>query len=391
MSHEVETMAFTGDVPWHGLGKSIAWADVGNIQNFQIEAGLDWEVSLDNNHKSDGTPIDGSYYIERVSDGSVLGKSVTTSYQPTQNSEMFKFFERYIDAGRLHLHTAGSLFGGKKVWVMASPNKGFTLDGDDTVSSNAIFTLDHTGKRANTMMLSPIRVVCQNTWNLAKKNASDTIKHNHKVPFDREIMDDALADFDVQFDEFELIAKSMARHVLTGNADVEFFRTVFGDKGKDKTGKVENSRSVNKALAMSKGVEYVADKPSPSKIEEQQKKELWIKIKEADALGKTLSQEEVSKILSGNDDDAETDKIINAGYDFTSARTDDGDLTLWGAFQTVTNIVDHAPMHRHKAYKNIDGTETPDHHAERALYGAPKGQRDYKQSAYDEACRLVAA
>lgn len=389
MSHEIETMAFIGATPWHGLGKSIDFADVGNVKNFQIEAGLDWEVCLENNRKADNTVIDGSYYIERVSDGNILGRSVTKRYLPTQNHEMFDFFRRYIDEGRLHLHTAGSLFGGQKVWVMATPNKGFTLDGDDKVSSNAIFTLDHTGKHANTMMLSPVRVVCENTWNLAKQNANDTVKHNHKVPFDADIMDDALNSFNVQFDEFEELAKKMARHVLTGNADVEFFRTVFGDKVKEKDGKIVNSKDVNKAIALSKGIDFVTDGPSEAKIEEQKAKELAAKVMEAYSIGKTLSHDEIAAIQGGNDNSS--DKVINAGYDMESARKDDGSLTLWGAFQTVTNIVDHNPVTKHRDYKNTDGTITPDYHANRVLYGAGNNVRDVKQIAYQTARELVAA
>ena len=61
---------------------------------------------------------------------------------------------------------------------MATPNEGFTLDGDDTVVSNLVFTLDHRGIGANSCMFTPIRVVCNNTWQLAKDTARDVVKHN---------------------------------------------------------------------------------------------------------------------------------------------------------------------------------------------------------------------
>ena len=181
----------------------------------------------------------------------------------------------------------------------------------------------------------------------------------------------------------------MARHGLTGNADVEFFRTVFGDKVKEKDGKIVNSKDVNKAIALSKGIDFVTDGPSKAKIEEQKAKELAAKVMEAYSIGKTLSHDEIAAINSGNDNSP--DKVINAGYNLESARKDDGSLTLWGAFQTVTNIVDHNPLTKHRDYKNSDGTITPDYHANRVLYGAGNNVRDIKQIAYQTARELVAA
>ena len=157
MVHAVENMAFVGEVPWHGLGTPIT-ADM-PLAEIQSAAGLDWEVRLEANHKADGSPINESFYIERVTDGAILGKCVTEKYLPVQNATMFEFFEPFVEAGSLYIHTAGSLFDGAKVWAMATPNEGFTLDGDDTVVSNLVFTLDHRGIGANSCLFSPILVV----------------------------------------------------------------------------------------------------------------------------------------------------------------------------------------------------------------------------------------
>ena len=252
MVHAVENMAFVGDVPWHGLGTQIS-ADM-PLDEIQAAAGLDWTVKLEANHKADGSPIDASYYIERESDGQILGKCVTEAYLPVQNSTMFEFFQPFVDAGSLYVHTAGSLFDGAKVWAMATPNEGFTLDGDDTVVSNLVFTLDHSGMRANSCLFSPIRVVCNNTWTLAKNTASQIVKHNHKVPFDADVMVTALGMFQSEFSQFEELAKKMAAKVLTGEEEIDFFRTVFGGKETvDNSGKVTHSIAVRKALLLARG------------------------------------------------------------------------------------------------------------------------------------------
>ena len=70
--------------------------------------------------------------------------------------------------------------------------------------------------------------------------------------------------------------------------------------------------------------------------------------------------------------------MLNAGHDLKSARADDNAITVWGAFQTVTNIVDHNPIKDTGRDRRFDV----------ALYG---GQRDNKAKALDAARELIAA
>ena len=380
MSHEIETMAFVGETPWHGLGQTIDMADAGDLRGFQVAAGLDWEVRLENNCKKNGDPIADSFYIERLSDGSVLGKSVTDKYLPVQNSELFEFFRPYVEDGRLHIHTAGSLFNGQKVWVMASPMKGFTLgNDDDEVTSNAIFTLDHTGKAANSMILSPIRVVCNNTMQLATKFATDEVRHNHKVVFDPAMMDEALNYFNDAFDNYEREAMKMARRYLTGEETLDYFRSVFGAKVREKDGRVFESHNVKKALALAVGKDTQTKKKGKS--DKAKLAALERAMAEAAETGQLMTAEDITSI-TGDDDTSDTPVSINPGHDLDSARSDDGRLSVWGALQTVTNFVDHNPQKRYKS---------DDHKLERAFYGPPAGQRDYKAAALEAARELVAA
>ena len=379
MSHEIETMAFTGETPWHGLGQTIDMADAGDLRGFQVAAGLDWEVRLENNHKKDNTPIEDSFYIERSSDGSVLGKSVTDKYLPVQNSELFDFFRPYVDDGRLHIHTAGSLFSGQKVWVMASPMKGFTLDGNDEVTSNAIFTLDHTGRAANSMILSPIRVVCNNTMQLATKFATNEVRHNHKVGFDPAMMDEALNYFNKAFDDYELEAMEMARRYLTGEETIDYFRGVFDSWPREKDGRTIEGHNVKKAMGLAVGKHTQIKKTG--KRDKAKLAALERAMAEAAQTGQLMTADDITSI-TGDDDTSDTTVSINPGYNLDSARSDDGLLSVWGALQTVTNFVDHNPQKKY----NSD-----DHKLNRAFYGPPAGQRDYKSAALHAARELVAA
>ena len=379
MVHAVENMAFVGEVPWHGLGTQIS-ADM-PLNEIQAAAGLDWNVRLEANHKADGSPIDASYYIERESDGQILGKCVTEAYLPVQNSTMFEFFQPFVDAGSLYVHTAGSLFDGAKVWAMATPNEGFTLDGDDTVVSNLVFTLDHSGTRANSCLFSPIRVVCNNTWTLAKNTASQIVKHHHKVPFDADVMVTALGLFQSEFSQFEQLAREMAAKVLTGEEEIDFFRTVFGGKETvDNSGKVTHSIEVRKALLLARGQEYSpAKRTSDAKLKKDRLAALEQLMQEAVIAGSTtIDLSGISDQIGANDDKDEQSAVINAGHDLKSARADNDRITLWGAFQTVTNIIDHNPI------KDTG----PDQRLYASLYG---GQRNNKSIALDKAREMVAA
>ena len=330
MVHAVENMAFVGDVPWHGLGTQIS-ADM-PLDEIQAAAGLDWTVKLEANHKADGSPIDASYYIERESDGQILGKCVTEAYLPVQNSTMFEFFQPFVDAGSLYVHTAGSLFDGAKVWAMATPNEGFTLDGNDTVVSNLVFTLDHSGMRANSCLFSPIRVVCNNTWTLAKNTASQIVKHNHKVPFDADVMVTALGMFQSEFSQFEELAKKMAAKVLTGEEEIDFFRTVFGGKETvDNSGKVTHSIAVRKALLLARGQEYnPSNRTNDAKLKKQQLAALEQLMQEAVSAGTTtIDLSGLPDTIGNFDHKNEEAPIINAGHDLTSARADNARITRW--------------------------------------------------------------
>ena len=198
-------------------------------------------------------------------------------------------------------------------------------------------------------------------------------------------MDAALNQFNEAFDDFEREAIQMARRVLTGAEELEFFQRVFGGKIKEKNGKVIQSRAVQKALALSRGkdIPKIVAKSGPTKAETKaQLDALTILMEEAAKAGKVLTADQIGAIADTSDDDSLDDAAINPGHNMMSARADDGSLTVWGAFQTVTNIVDHSPLKTAK---------TRDHHVERSIYGAPHGQRDAKAIALDVARELVAA
>ena len=188
----------------------------------------------------------------------------------------------------------------------------------------------------------------------------------------------ALGFFEKEFSEFEKLAKKMARKVLTGAEELEYFRAVFGSQGEktDKSGKVTHSQSVRKALALSRGKNISVKPTTDAKLKRDRLKEIERLMQEAVDTGNTTI--DLSNVETAIEEPAAGDRVLNAGHDLKSARADDDAITVWGAFQTVTNIVDHNPIKDTGRDRRFDV----------ALYG---GQRDNKSKALDAARELIAA
>ena len=143
MAHMVESMAYAGLTPWHGLGVNVE----DNLTPLQmlVAAELDWTVSCRQMFTHTGTEIDEGTEIIPVLSHSVLVRDsddkplgpVGPRFVPTQNRDAFEFFKRFTSVGDMSMETAGSLKGGKQVWGLAKIKDGFTLAGDLKYTNNA--------------------------------------------------------------------------------------------------------------------------------------------------------------------------------------------------------------------------------------------------------------
>ena len=165
MAANVETMMYVREKPWHGIGTMVEEAP-NSVDALRL-AGLDWEVEKRPIHLYGGGEIDNYKANVRVSDGKVLGV-VTDSYRIVQNREAFSFTDELI-GGDVRYESAGSLKDGKKIWLLAKmPVR--QVAGDD-VEPYLCFSNTHDGSGAIRVCMTPIRVVCNNTLNLALDTA----------------------------------------------------------------------------------------------------------------------------------------------------------------------------------------------------------------------------
>lgn len=178
MAANVETMFYVRTKPWHGLGTEVKEAPTS--RDALIYAGLDWKVIQRDVFTRDGNQIPGYRVNIRNTDLSALG-IVSDRYKVVQNSEAFDFTDDLLGAG-VRYETAGSLQGGRRVWMLAKMPQRYIIAGDE-IEPYLVVMNSHDGSSGIKVAMTPIRVVCQNTLNLALNSAKRmwTTKHTENV------------------------------------------------------------------------------------------------------------------------------------------------------------------------------------------------------------------
>lgn len=175
MSAEVETMMFTGrERPWYGLGTMVEEAP--DSREALVAAGLDWDVVQRPIFTQDGVRVKGYFANVRYQDDKILGV-VTNRYKVVQNREAFAFTDELLGEG-VRYETAGSLMEGKKVWILAKLPSRYIMQGEQ-IMPYLVFSNTHDGSGAIKIAMTPIRVVCNNTLNLALDTARRCWSVNH--------------------------------------------------------------------------------------------------------------------------------------------------------------------------------------------------------------------
>ena len=178
MSENVETMFNVREKPWHGLGTRVEEAPTS--ADALIYAGLDWEVIQKNVYTEDNTSIPGYKANLRSTDSAALG-IVSDKYRVVQNKDAFRFTDDLLGAGVTY-ETAGALQGGRKVWMLARMPQRYIVAGDE-IAPYMVVMNSHDGSSGIRVAMTPVRVVCQNTLNLALSTAKRmwTTKHTENV------------------------------------------------------------------------------------------------------------------------------------------------------------------------------------------------------------------
>lgn len=242
-------MAYTGEKPWHGLGTKVDGA-MTSAEAIKA-ASLDWtvekrQVFFTNGGSDHGLPVmkkvDGRFATVRTDTMEALGV-VGKQYRILQNNEAFQFFDAIVGEKLAMYHTAGALGAGERIWLLAKLPGECWITPEDNVEKFLMLTNSHDGYNAVKIMATPIRVVCQNTLNMALSAFAEggrqrtSVRHTINMGNGIKEIREQLGIADQYFRTFEAISKRLAAMPATGKVVEQLF-TDLGlslDKSKEST------------------------------------------------------------------------------------------------------------------------------------------------------------
>ena len=186
--HQVETMAYAGQVPWHGIGSQLAPGQ--SIEVWRERAGMNW--SLEEAEVRFVAEAEDQYPVRAFPGQKVLYRSdtkrplavVSKRYQVVQPREILEFYRDLTRYSGFELETAGVLRGGRKFWALARTGQGVALKGQDQVNGYLLLATACDGTLATTAQFTSVRVVCNNTLQIAVGDRTGAIKVPHRSAFD---------------------------------------------------------------------------------------------------------------------------------------------------------------------------------------------------------------
>jgi phage/plasmid-like protein (TIGR03299 family) len=218
---------------WEKVGKDVE----GSLTSAQaiVTAGLDWRV-LEKKVYIDTNGVEG-LNVRRVPKHKALVKSnddvilsvVKDSYHPLQNTDAFKFFDPFIESGLATFESAGSLKGGRIIWVLAALNKApVDVGGGDVVNKYLLLANGHDAKLSTHVAFAPNRFVCSNAM-ARTLNASEyiRIRHSSKAQDALKSMQEAVNAMDAAFDITAAQYQFMASRTINPKDLERYVNTVF--------------------------------------------------------------------------------------------------------------------------------------------------------------------
>jgi len=256
MSHLVENMAYVNEEPWHGLGNKLSPKQP--IETWIKEAGMAFTIKE--------SPVlfniaaDNGMHIKTHSDGKVLYRSdnnlslsvVSNRYKVVQPREVLHFYKDLVDAGGFELETAGVLKGGKKIWALAKTGQETVIKGADRVKAYLLLATSCDSTMATTAQFTSVRVVCNNTLQLAVNDKAGAIKVPHSTTFDPQAVKDALGLGLSNWDSFIKDIKLLSQRPVSALEAAQFFSDVLDEQVLDMDG-APLSRAMQQVHALYSG------------------------------------------------------------------------------------------------------------------------------------------
>ena len=260
MAHLVNTMAYTGETPWHQLGNALPAKQ--SIDVWAQKAGMDWNIcETPVRYLADQIGTLGS--IMSFDEQKVLYRSDTKAalsvvsgrYQVVQPKAVLEFYRDLTEISGFELETAGVLKEGRKFWALAKTGKEASLKGNDVVKGYLLLATSCDGTLATTATPTAVRIVCSNTLSIALNGASSAIKVPHSTSFDPQAVKKQLGIAVSQFDSFMYRMKTLSERKVKSHESMNYFLKVLcqTDHQVDPAQGLMNERALKKVQAMYEG------------------------------------------------------------------------------------------------------------------------------------------
>lgn len=203
--HNIKSMFYAGHQPWHKLGVKVDGALTS--EEAIKKAGLDYEVEkvpVTFEFKGNIQTVDDKFVTVRADSGIPLGV-VGKVYSVLQNKNAFRFIDGLVGIKEQAIyHTAGALGQGERIWLLAKLPGYIRTLADDVTEKYLLLSNSHDGSSAVEILWTPIRVVCQNTLNIAIENATNKIALRHTSSIGLKL-DDAREALGIASQRFQLL------------------------------------------------------------------------------------------------------------------------------------------------------------------------------------------
>ena len=258
MAHLVDSMAYVGDTPWHGLGNRLT--EKQSIDVWAHEAGMDWKINE--------TPVrfsaqhwSGGEMLNSFADQKVLYRSdtldalsvVSKRYKVVQPMDILEFYRDLTEQSGFELETAGVLKGGRKLWALARTGQSLLLKGKDVTNGYVLLATACDGTLATTAQLTSVRVVCNNTLAVALGQGSGAVKVPHSTTFDPIAVKQQLGLSVSDWEIFKSQLTALSGRKVKDSETNKYLVQVFSDPYASKDAPPINERAMNRALELFQG------------------------------------------------------------------------------------------------------------------------------------------
>ena len=262
MSAEVDTMVSVKEMPWH---KNSFIADHQlTREEAEVQGGIDWRVIKEPVFMQLPAVVEGelgySYaevpgaFLTRRDDKpgleGVLGY-VGSQYTVLQNDAAFKLADDIVGGGGAFYETAGSLYGGKRVWMLLQMPGYIEVTEGDPIKKYLALTNGHDGCWGLRAFTTDVRIVCRNTLRFAIQGTKNSwyIKHTANILHRADEARRALSLAVNYHKQFEEIGKALAQ-IPFMDSDMMEYATALTPINKEQGQRAEDARMAERQTMM---------------------------------------------------------------------------------------------------------------------------------------------